>query len=102
MQPGVEGIDRDQNENQPRHRVENINNAHHQGIDSSASVASDETPGSSNEEAHECAAETDKEGYAPSGEDTVEDITAVEIRAEEVLPRRRRVLIRTGLTEGRG
>ena len=102
MQAGVEGIDRDQNENQPRHRIEDIDDTHHQGIDPATGIASDEPPSSSDEEAHERTAEPNEERNAPSGENSVEDIAAVEVSSEGVVPGGGCVLIQTGLAEGRG
>jgi len=97
-----EGIDRDQNENEARHRVENIDDAHHQGIDAPPRVAGDEPPGGADEKAHDRAAKTDEKRDAAASENPVKNIAPIEVRAEGMFPRRRSVLVRAWLSEGGG
>ena len=75
---------------------------HHQGIDASPRVAGNQPPSGADEKAHDRAAETDEKRDAAASENPVKHIAPIEVRAEGVFPRRRRVLVRAGLAEGGG
>ena len=85
----VEGVDEDQDEDQPRNGIKHINDAHH-GVVSSASRGSrNEAVGGADEEADRSSTDTDQQGNSPPFHDSEQEIPSVHVGAAGVCRARR-------------
>ena len=92
----VEGIDEDEDEDQPGHRIEDIDQAHHRIVGAATRGSGDQPVGGSDEEADSRAADADQQGDSSAFHDPEEQIPAVHVGAAGMGNARR------GVGEGRG
>ena len=87
---------KNKNEDKPRHRIHDIDETHHQVVRFAPGVSGDESVSRAEEKADRRTGQSDDERNARPEQHAVKHIASVEIGAERMLPRGRRILLGTG------
>lgn len=82
----VEGGDDDNDQDEAREGVKDIDETHHEGVSASAKVSGNHAVGDADDEAYRSADQTDGERDSGTAENSSQKVTAMKVRAAEVFP----------------